>query len=439
MERIKYRISLDMFEVATQTTIKAKKGDTACSIYITLTENGKIYNITDGCYAVFSAKKPDGNYIFNSDTCSIEDNAIVYDFTEQTVPCEGVVECEIILFKDEQRLTSPRFNLVVDSTVYNGEEIFSTTSIDVFDQMMEEIKDRVIGEIGGNGSTDAVSYSQAQNLTEKQKETARSNINAVDASLVVSSISDDSQIPNGAGVRDAIEEITLHSCVRCDVEQPLTDAFKQIARENINAVDASLVVDNLAYDKQLLVDHIPNGQALQSFIEANSVSSATTQSLSDAKKAIARENISAMVNKEWKIIATGKVEEDGVTRITITKDNDGNPFEIYDALVVYTDAPIATETINIYLLVNNQYSNLAFQALHKSEKRFARITANWDGGNWAGISLVAGNSYSYVVNVGGMTQYFAKKSPATSISLSTESTTPFPIGTKFELRGVVKV
>ena len=55
MERIKYRISLDMFEVAAQTTIKAKKGDTACSIHITLTENGKIYNITDGCYAVFSA------------------------------------------------------------------------------------------------------------------------------------------------------------------------------------------------------------------------------------------------------------------------------------------------------------------------------------------------------------------------------------------------
>lgn len=164
-----------------------------------------------------------------------------------------------------------------------------------------------------------------------------------------------------------------------------------------------------------------------------------TQNLTNVQKAIARENISAMVNKEWKVIATGEITEDGVTRINITKDNDGTPFEIYDALVVYTDAPIATETANIFLSVNNQYSNLAFQALHKSAAKFARITANWDGGNWAGISLTAGNSYSWATSVGGMTQYNAKKSPATSISLSTESTTPFPIGTKFELRGVVKV
>ena len=329
--------------------------------------------------------------------------------------------------------------MILDAVFEESEELNANFGVvmNVGDGKDYVLTDEDKAEIAG--MVDAVSYSQSQDLTDEQKETARQNINAVDASLVVSSISDDSQIPNGAGVRDAINEITLHNCVRCDVEQPLIDAFKQIARENINAVDASLVVDNLVADKQLLVDHIPNGQALQSFIEANSVSSATTQSLSDAKKAIARENISAMVNKEWKIIATGKVEEDGVTRINITKDNDGNPFEIYDALVVYTDAPIAAETVNIYLSVNNQYSNLAFQALHKSVARFARITANWDGGNWAGISFTGGSSYSWAENVGGMTQYNAKKSPATSISLSTESTTPFPIGTKFELRGVVKV
>ena len=381
---------------------------------------------------------------------------------------------------NEKVLSSMPFMIEVNPSQYDEKALLGTDKGDVLERMIEETSEnksaaeesaeaaRKSAEVADdaakaaaesaaaaqNAATPGVSYSEEQNLTPEQKETARNNINAVDASLVVSSISDDSQIPNGAGVRDAIEEFTLHECVRCDVEQPLTDAFKQIARENIDAVDASLVVDNLVADKQFLVDHIPNGQAVQSFIEANSVSSAVAQTLSDSKKQIARTNIGAISqaeldeaianignapNKEWKIIATGKVEEDGVTRINITKDNDGPPFEIYDALVVYTDAPIATETINIYLLVNNQYSNLAFQALHKSEAKFARITANWDGGNWAGISLVAGSSYSYVTNVGGMTQYNAKKSPATSISLTTESTTPFPIGTKFELRGVVKV
>lgn len=272
----------------------------------------------------------------------------------------------------------------------------------------------IISSGGGAASGDYVSYSEEQNLTEEQKITARENIGVFSQNQVA---------------------------------QMIIGSFEK-------AVPKSLVVDNLVADKQFLTDHIPNGQAVQSFIVANSVSSAVAQTLSDSKKQIARTNIGAISqveldeavanignasNKKWKIIATGKVEEDGVTKITITKDNNGNPFEIYDALVVYTDVPIATETVNMYLFVNNQPSNLAFQALHKSSKKFTRITANWDGGNWAGISLTGGSSVSWVDNVGGMTRYMATKSPATSISLSTESTTPFPIGTKFELRGVVKV
>lgn len=138
MERIKYRVSLDMFEVVKQTTIKAKKGDTACSVYITLTENGKVYNITEGCYAVFSGKKSDGNYLFNSETCRIEGNTIVYDFTSQTTACEGLVECEVILYKGEDRLTSATFNLMVDATIYNGEEIISTPEADALNELIEE-------------------------------------------------------------------------------------------------------------------------------------------------------------------------------------------------------------------------------------------------------------------------------------------------------------
>ena len=143
MNRIKYRISLDMLEVTSQTTIKAKKGDTACSIHVTLMENGKIYHIVDGCHAVFSGKKPDGNYLFNGETCRIEDNTIIYDFTKQTTPVEGIVECELILYKGEDKLTSPRFNLKVDSTVYNGEEIISTPEADALKELTDRAEDIV--------------------------------------------------------------------------------------------------------------------------------------------------------------------------------------------------------------------------------------------------------------------------------------------------------
>lgn len=323
---------------------------------------------------------------------------------------------------NEKVLSSMPFMVEVNPSQYDENALLGTDNGDVLERMVEETSEnkfaaaesaeaaRISAEAADdaakaaaesaaaaqNAATPGVSYSEEQNLTSEQKETARNNINAVDANLVVSSLSDDSHIPNAVALDEYTEKFTGYVCVRCDKAQDLNDQYKQTARENISAV-----------------------------------------SQAELDEAVA--NVGNAPNKEWKIIATGKVEEDGVTRINITKDNDGNPFEIYDALVVYTDAPIATETANIFLLVNNQYSNLAFQALHKNGARFARITANWDGGNWAGISLVAGNSYSWATSVGGMTQYHAKKSPATSISLSTESTMPFPIGTKFELRGVVKI
>lgn len=120
-----HRISLDIHDTGSQVSISAKKGDTARSIYITLTENGKPYRIAEGCSAVFTAVKPDKNYLFND--CTIKDNVIVYDFTEQTVPIVGQVHCEITLYDaDNERITSPRFDFVVDDVVYNDEEIVSS-------------------------------------------------------------------------------------------------------------------------------------------------------------------------------------------------------------------------------------------------------------------------------------------------------------------------
>lgn len=145
MNAINYRVSLDMFDVSSQITIKAKKGDSACKIYITLAENGKIYKITDGCTATFSAKKADGNFVYHD--CTIENNTIVYDFASSTdeegdcqiSACEGNVDCEVALFNNKgEQLTSPRFVLVVDGTVYNGEDINSSESI----QGVKEVIDR---------------------------------------------------------------------------------------------------------------------------------------------------------------------------------------------------------------------------------------------------------------------------------------------------------
>lgn len=196
MQKIKYRISLDMLEVASQTTVKAKKGDTACSIVMTLTENGKIYHIADGCRAVFSGKKSDGNYLFNGETCRIEDNTIIYDFTEQTVAIEGIVLCEVILYKDNEQLTTPRFNILVGATVYNGEEIVSTPEADALKEFIEDSENRVNSII-----------EKSENVIEEVEEVHRNSnqyfTNAIKgtASGTEVCIKDISPIPHNIGVK----------------------------------------------------------------------------------------------------------------------------------------------------------------------------------------------------------------------------------------------
>lgn len=134
-----YRISLDIHDTSSQISLSVKKGDTARSIYITLTENGKPYKIAEGSSANFEAKKADGNFIHNA--CRIEGNTIIYDLTAQTTAAVGATECEISLLDEQgEKLTSPRFTMVVEGTVYNGEEIVSTPEADALKAITDEAK-----------------------------------------------------------------------------------------------------------------------------------------------------------------------------------------------------------------------------------------------------------------------------------------------------------
>ena len=134
-----YRISLDIHDTSSQVSLRVKRGDTARSIYITLTENGKPYKIAEGCSANFEAKKADGNFIHNA--CRIEGNTIIYDLTAQTTAAVGATECEIALFDEQgEKLTSPCFIMVVEDTVYNGEEIVSTPEADALKVITDEAR-----------------------------------------------------------------------------------------------------------------------------------------------------------------------------------------------------------------------------------------------------------------------------------------------------------
>lgn len=133
-----YKISLDIHEHGSQVLLKAKRGDTGRLLYINLMDGRNPYSITNDCYAVFAARKADGNVLYNR--CSITGNTISYEFTPQTTCAVGKAECEIKLYgADDKLLTSARFALLVEDTVYNeGDEIESEKEVSALTALVSE-------------------------------------------------------------------------------------------------------------------------------------------------------------------------------------------------------------------------------------------------------------------------------------------------------------
>ena len=132
------RISLDIHSTSSSATVNAKRGDTGRRVIVSLVDGGVPYIISKDCYAVFTAKKPDGKVVYND--CTIENNAIIYAVTEQTVAVEGRADCEIKLYgADGKLITSPKFIINVIGTVYNeGDEIESSDEFNALTRVVAE-------------------------------------------------------------------------------------------------------------------------------------------------------------------------------------------------------------------------------------------------------------------------------------------------------------
>lgn len=131
-------LSLDIREPMTQAYINVKKGDTARKLIFTFSNYGSAYHISDGCTAVFRAKKPDVTILFNS--CTINGNAVEYIFTSQTVAAVGIVECEVTLADaDGKQITSPRFALIVENVLYSDDEVESTNEFTKLQEALAKV------------------------------------------------------------------------------------------------------------------------------------------------------------------------------------------------------------------------------------------------------------------------------------------------------------
>ena len=133
-----FRLSLDIHRQTTQAHLAVRKSDTARKIVAALSDGGRPYCIAEGCYAVFKGKKPDGNVLYNN--CTIENNCIVYEFTEQTAASAGYMPCEFQLYgPDEKIITSPKFSLIVSGLVYDDSEVESSGEFTALEKAMADV------------------------------------------------------------------------------------------------------------------------------------------------------------------------------------------------------------------------------------------------------------------------------------------------------------
>lgn len=225
-----YKISLDINEYGSQAVLKAKQSDTGRKIYISLRSGGTPYTIADNCYAVFTATKTDSSILYNA--CTIENNEIVYEFTEQTCAAVGRNRCEIKLYGlDDKLITSPRFALLVDGTVCPDGSVASSDEFSALTQMVSDTL--AVQMTAGRAAADADEAAGKANAA-----TASANTAAQNASKAASEAMLAAQNANTASV-SANEAAGIASAATEAANNAMSNA--NLAAEKANAAATNVV------------------------------------------------------------------------------------------------------------------------------------------------------------------------------------------------------
>lgn len=197
-----FRISLDIHEHGSQAVLKAKKTDTGRKLHISLRSGGTPYTIESDCYAVFKATKPDGSILYNA--CTIENNEIIYEFTEQTCTSVGRCRCEIALYgMDETLITSPRFVLLVDGTIYPDESVESSDEFSALTKLVGDTFEvaKTANEAAENANTAATGANVA---TGNANEASRVACEAAEEASLATRMADKATENAGLATANAI-------------------------------------------------------------------------------------------------------------------------------------------------------------------------------------------------------------------------------------------
>ena len=145
------RLNLDLQQTDMLVTVRAKRFDTGRQLRISLSDGGMPYVIGDDCFGVFTGRRADGTVIYNQ--CTIENNEILYQFTEHTCAAAGRIPAEIRLYSSQGTLiTTASFLLEVFDGVCCPEETLSQDEKSALDALVLEmlvLKEQLSDQAGG--------------------------------------------------------------------------------------------------------------------------------------------------------------------------------------------------------------------------------------------------------------------------------------------------
>lgn len=122
-----YRFTLDLHQTKSQYCIQIPQYSTAIQFVITLNDGGKPYTIAEDCEVKLNGKKANDEVFLHD--CQNDGTRIVYTFDGQTASQLGIVDCEVVLYGENNRpltLISPKFQLLVTERAVNDNDVVDT-------------------------------------------------------------------------------------------------------------------------------------------------------------------------------------------------------------------------------------------------------------------------------------------------------------------------
>jgi hypothetical protein len=138
---ITYPITLDIRRNLYQVLVMKESDANSRIIEATITDNGKPYDVTSDIIAI-KWRKPDGHVIYNI-AYAISDNnhKITIICTDQMLCVAGVAEAEFVFYRNDEVVSTMKFNASIDASVVSNIMIESSDEFGLLNELVSKNKE----------------------------------------------------------------------------------------------------------------------------------------------------------------------------------------------------------------------------------------------------------------------------------------------------------